>query len=202
MTQPRMAGRPGRFGRMSFSMLMTGYPTQDIPAGRVQGPALQGMFLHLLESVDPGAAQRLHEDNRYRPYTLSPLGIGDLSRTRPDAPFHGFSLPSRQRVSAGAACSLRITLLEDELFPTFSRYFLTRAAPSFHLGGVEFQVTNVLVTGGDQNPWSRYTPYPELLARGARPAGGRSRIGLRFLSPTSFRIGDVDLSLPLPRLVF
>jgi CRISPR-associated endoribonuclease Cas6 len=165
------------------------------------------MFLELLESVDPGVARRLHDDSRYRPYTLSPLSVGDLSTRAAgpgtaDAPFGGFRLPSRRRLRANTPCSLRITLLEDDLFPTFSRYFLTRAEPSFRLGGVEFQVTNVLVTDSDRHPWSRYTPYTELLARAERPAAPPRRIGLHFCSPTSFRIGDVDLPLPLPRLVF
>lgn len=217
---------------MPFSMLMTGYPTQEIAMAQAQGPALQGMFLHLLESVDPGVAQRLHVDNRYRPYTLSPLEISvftqgqsssDFSRaargrTGKPAPgpfqagsgltgkfreirFDGFRLPGSQQLQPGDSCSVRITLLEDGLFPTFSRYFLTQAEPTFRLGSVDFQVTNVLVTGDNGNFWSRYTSYSDLIMRAARQ-GEQRRIALRFLSPTSFRNGDVDLPLPLPRLVF
>lgn len=195
---------------MPFSMLMTGSPTREIPIAHVQGPALQGMFLHLLESVDPDVMQRLHADNRYRPYTLSPLGIEgqptpDPSRegkfNRKGKFFEGFRLPGRQMIGTGDSCSVRITLLEDDLFPTFSRYFLTQAEPTFRLGSVEFQVTNVLVTGDDGNPWSRYISYPELISRAVRQQRQR-RIGLRFLSPTNFRNGDVDLPLPWPRLVF
>ncbi len=194
-------------------MLMTGYPTQEIPVGYVQGPALQGMFLHLLERVDPDVAQRLHADNRYRPYTLSPLGIeqpipgssreGKKSLSIPSRSglFQGFRLPGNQTIGAGDSCSVRVTLLEDDLFPTFSRYFLTQAEPTFRLGSVEFQVTNVLVTGDSGNPWSRYISYPELISRAAQQQRQR-RIGLCFLSPTNFRNGDVDLPLPWPRLVF
>ncbi|GAK61621.1 CRISPR-associated protein [Candidatus Vecturithrix granuli] len=184
-------------------MLMTGYPTQEIPAGYVQGPALQGMFLHLLESVDPAVMQRLHADNRYRPYTLSPLGVEDLPVSGPsrERNFQGFRLSRQEMLQPGQPCSVRITLLEDDLFPTFSRYFLAQAEPTFRLGNVEFQVTNVLVAGDNGNPWSRYISYPELIAHAARQQR-QCRIGLRFLSPTSFRNGDVDLPLPWPRLVF
>lgn len=175
------------------------------------------MFLHLISEVDPAVNQRLHDDSRYRPYTLSPLGLGDFSTTIPDerggsAPgqggprrrgggFQGFRISARQRLQPGRAYSVRITLLEDELFPTFSRYFLTRAEPTFQLGSVEFQVTNVLVSSDHGSPWSRYISYPELITRAVNKTRQR-RIGLRFLSPTSFRSGDVDLPLPLPRLVF
>ena len=214
---------------------------------QAQGPALQGMFLHLLESVDAGVAQRLHVDNRYRPYTLSPLGISTVTPGKPnpgparadrgltgkpspgparadrgltgkptpgparadrgltgkfrEVRFDGFRLPGSQQLQPGDPCSVRITLLEDSLFPTFSRYFLMQAEPTFRLGSVDFQVTNVLVTGDNGNPWSRYTSYPDLITQAARQ-GEQHRIALRFLSPTSFRNGDVDLPLPLPRLVF
>ncbi len=60
---------------MPFSLLVQGYPKTDVPAVHVQGPALQGMFLHLLQDVDPVVVRRLHDNSKYRPYTLSPLGI-------------------------------------------------------------------------------------------------------------------------------
>jgi hypothetical protein len=60
---------------MPMSLLIEGYPTADVPAALAQGPAVQGMFLELLGSVDAAVAQRLHDDSRYRPYTLSPLSI-------------------------------------------------------------------------------------------------------------------------------
>jgi len=185
---------------MPFSLLVQGYPKTDVPVAHVQGSALQGMFLHLIQEVDPELCKRLHEDNRYRPYTLSPLGIGEPTPDpSQEGNFQGFRLPRYQRLSAGTPCYLRTTLLEDMLFPAFSQYFLTRIEPTFRLGETEFTVTNVLSTSGHDNPWSAYCSYAELIERASQR---NRRITLRFLTPTSFRCGDVDLPLPLPRLVF
>ena len=106
---------------VSFSILVQGYPNDDVPVPHVQGPALQGMLLHLIRDVDPAVTERLHTDQKYRPYTLSPLGIGE-----PGTHFDGFRLPRQYDLQAGTPCYLRVTFLEDMLFPTFSRYFLDR----------------------------------------------------------------------------
>jgi CRISPR-associated endoribonuclease Cas6 len=198
---------------MPFSLLVQGYPKTDVPAVHVQGPALQGMFLHLIREVDPALCQRLHDDSKYRPYTLSPLGIGeptpDPSQEGKNTPlrppqggnaFLGFRLPRSRRISAETPCYLRITLLEDMLFPPFSQYFLSREEPTFRLGETEFAVTNVQGTSDHTNPWSTYWSYAELIERASQKKN--RRISLRFLTPTSFRFGDVDLPLPFPRLVF
>jgi CRISPR-associated endoribonuclease Cas6 len=179
---------------MPFSILIQAYPKTAAPVPHVQGPSLQGMFLQLIAEIDPALNQRLHEDNRYRPYTLSPLRIGDQDRE-----FDGFRWPRHQDIRAGTPCALRVTLLEDAIFPTFSRYFLDHPEPTFRLGEMEFAVTNVLATADAGSPWSDYCPYPELIDRASQTD---RRISVQFLSPTSFDIGDVDMPLPIPRLVF
>ena len=202
---------------MPFSLLLQGYPTTDVPVAHVQGPALQGMFLHLMQAVDPAVSARLHNDDKYRPYTLSPLGIGELTpghsqegKTHPypsqEGNFQGFRLPRESRLRSGAPCYLRITLLEDNLFPTFGRYFLDRAEPTFMLGETEFVVTGVMNESthpvplpGGESQWSQYLSYADLINRASQT---NRRISLRFLTPTSFRRGKVDFPLPDPRLVF
>ncbi len=179
---------------MPFSILIHGYPHHDAPVPHVQGPALQGMFLQLLREVDPAVCERLHDDSRYRPYTLSPLGLGE-----PAADFQGFCLPRQSDIRAGMSCYVRVTLLEDLLFPTFSEYFLAREEPTFRLGNTQFTVTNVPCTTEQSMPWSTYQTYATLIEH----ASPRSRkIRLSFLTPTSFRRGNVEFPLPDPRLVF
>jgi CRISPR-associated endoribonuclease Cas6 len=226
---------------MPFSIIVNGYPKDDVPVAHVQGPALQGMFLHLIEQVDPAVSARMHHDGHYRPYTLSPLGIGETPpyaplkggiSTPPRRGFRGFRLPQERMLRTGKPCYLRITLLEDNLFPTFSRYFLSRTEPTFRLGETQFAVTSVLATPENENDWSNYVSYDELIERARMqagrlhsqadsgltgndtplrpPQGGNSRlhsqelrrIKLYFVTPTSFSKGDMDLPLPLPRLVF
>lgn len=180
---------------MPFSIVMNGYPQHALPVAQAQGPALQGMLLHLLEQVDPAVSARLHNDNRYRPYTLSPLGIGERGRG-----FSGFRLPRERELRAGMPCYARVTFLEDGLFPTFSRFFLSAPNPTLRLGRTEFVVTEVLATPDSGNVWSSYVSYEQLIARNVERRD--RQIALRFVTPTSFRARDVDLPLPVPRLVF
>ncbi len=179
---------------MPFSIVMKGYPNSDVPAPQIQGSALQGMFLHLMDEVDPAAAQRLHDGKGYRPYTLSPLGIGIQGDT-----FQGFKMPREQKIRSGSLCYLRITLLDDMLFPTFSQYFLARPQPTYRLGNTQFIVTDVMATPENPHSWSQYLSYTELIENADRR---RRRIKLRFLTPTTFKRSDIDLPLPLPRFVF
>jgi CRISPR-associated endoribonuclease Cas6 len=179
---------------MPFSILINSYPKTDIPVAHVQGPMVQAMFLTLIQQVDPTVSARLHDDSGYRPFTLSPLGIyGEMSR------FQGFWLPHAQMLKQGTACYLRVTLLDDALFPIFSRSFLENTEPTFVLGETEFEVSEVISTSDNGNEWSRYQSYPELIDQAFQQ---RRRIQLRFLTPTSFSQGKTDLPLPLPRLVF
>ncbi len=188
---------------MPFSIVMNGFPTESVPVTDVQGSALQGMFLHLVHDVDPDVSARLHGDNTYRPYTLSPLGIGEQGKQ-----FRGFRLPRDRAIRSGTPCYVRVTLLDDALFPTFSHYFLTaRSNPTFRLGNADFSITSVLATSENDNEWSRYSSYQELIQRHTErkhipAAPAHRRIKLHFLTPTCFSKGDIDLPLPLPRFVF
>ncbi|PID56981.1 CRISPR-associated endoribonuclease Cas6 [candidate division KSB3 bacterium] len=179
---------------MPFSILLQGYPTENAPVPHVQGATVQGMFLNLLEQVDPTVARRLHDDSKYRPYTLSPLGIGEPTKN-----FDGFRLPCQYDLRAGTPCYLRICLLEDSIFPTFSRYFLDRPEPLFRLGGSNFKVTDVLVSQNGSSPWCAYVPYEQLIDTASHSL---RKITLQFLTPASFRRGNVDFPLPDSRLVF
>ena len=181
---------------MPCSLIVNGYPNHAVPPAHVQGPVLQGMFLHLMTEVDPTVGGRLHADSRYRPYTLSPLGIGERGKT-----FRGFQLPREKLLPAGTPCYFRVTFLDDLLLPIFARYFLSRQEPTFRLGEIEFTVTQIIANPESGNVWSQASSYNELIAR-AQQANPQRQLSLRFLTPTSFRKGDVDLPLPLPRLVF
>ena len=179
---------------MPFSLLMCGYPTADAPMAAMQGPAVQGMFLHLIEMVDVDVNRRLHNDDKYRPYTVSPLGLGD-----PGQHLYGNWLAREARVARGTPCYVRLTLLEDALFPTFARYFLEHVNPTFRLGDTEFVVTDVMGENHARTLWNQYVTYAELIQRASAQ---QRKITLNFLTPTSFRRGNVDFPLPDPRLVF
>jgi len=180
---------------MPFSFVLQGYPQNDVPVAHVQGPMVQAMFLSLIQQVDPALSQRLHDESSYRPYTLSPLGLVKENRD-----FQEYWLPRDQILQMGTPCYVRITFLDDGLFPTFNSYFLNRLEPTFRLGETAFAVTNILCGPDDSEGWGKYLSYAELIDGALRH--NRRQIKLRFFTPTSFSAGRIDLPLPLPRLVF
>ena len=60
-------------------------------------------------------------------------------------------------------------------------------------------VTDVLTGVDSQQRWGKFCPYSTLVERASDT---ECQIHLRFLTPTSFRTGDVDMLLPVPRLMF
>lgn len=181
---------------MPCSLLVYGYPYSDVSAASVQGAALQGMFLHLMEHVQPGLSARLHEAQNARPYTLSPLGIGTRGQD-----FRAFRLPKDARIAANTPCFFRVTLLDDTLLPLFANYFFTGDEPTFRLGETDFGVNRIQIMPEGASNLAQCVSYPELCER-VRQTRLRRRLTLRFMTPTCFSKGDLDVPLPIPRLVF
>ena len=148
------------------------------------------MFLTLIQQEDRALAVRLHDEPGYRPFTLSPLGIYGEARR-----FQGFWLPKDRLIKAGSVCYLRLTLLDDALFPILTRSF-ERQESRFFLGETKF-ITAPLPGAGSEGVY--YQSYPELIDRAIH---SRRKLKLRFLTPTSFSQGKTDLPLPVPQLVF
>lgn len=181
---------------MPFSILLNMSPQTDVPVAHVQGSALQGMFLHLMQQIDPAVSAQLHDEAGYRPFTLSPLGVyNEVSR------FQGFWLPGDTILSPKTACYVRVTLLDDALFSVFNQYFQSVSKAIVTLAETEFVVTDMLNASDTRNEWSRSSTYPELIDQALRHQRKR-KLRLRFMTPTSFSQGKIDLPLPLPRLVF
>jgi CRISPR-associated endoribonuclease Cas6 len=90
---------------------------------------------------------------------------------------------------------LRITLLIDSLFNPFVKYFLETSRPALNVGNTTLRVRELLSSEGK---WSGYQTYQALCDSAATD----KEITLVFASPTAFRQGDLDLPLPVPRLIF
>jgi CRISPR-associated endoribonuclease Cas6 len=180
---------------MPFSLVVHSVPQTDAPVTHVQGRVLHALFLHLIDQIDPALAERLHEQNQFRPFTLSPLAASqDVERS------HTAWMPPRRMLPLGTLTLFRMTFLDDTLFPAFSQSIFTLRTPDIRLGGTMFTITDIVTSARrSKNRWSRFVSYPDLIKQASRT---RRNIPLRFLSPTTFGFGDSDLPLPLPRLVF
>lgn len=179
---------------MPFSLVVQSVPHTDVSLSSVQGHLLHALFFHLIGQIDHDLAQRLHEQNRSRPFTLSPLAVSqELERS------HIAWMPRSQKLTPETTASFRITFLDDALFPAFSQSIFTLRSPDIRLGGTMFTITDIVTSARTNNRWSRFVSYPDLIKQASRT---RREITLRFLTPTTFGFGDSDLPLPLPRLVF
>jgi CRISPR-associated endoribonuclease Cas6 len=181
---------------MPFSILIQCTPLDDVPVAHVQGANIQAMFLDRIQALDPSLMPRLHDEPGYRPFTLSPLGIAGEKGY-----FQGFRLPREHLITKKSVCYLRMTLLDDELFPVVCQGFRDTDTTTFVLRDCTFAITDVLTTNDADSIWSFSYSYPDLIDR-ALQYQRRKNIQFRFLTPTSFRQDNLDLPLPLPRLIF
>lgn len=149
--------------------------TNDGRIPLTHGALAHAAFLDLVRAADPDLASRLHDRNARQPFTLSPLR--DLPPPRPDG--RGYHLQSGRRAS------LRLTLLNPDLFAAFlQRLLVVGPRLRLHLGDVAFAVESVLGAPGS-HPWAGYTTTGELRSR----AGTEPCIHMVFASPTAVNLG-------------
>lgn len=89
----------------------------------------------------------------------------------------------------------RVTFLDDSLSNPFFSFFLEKPGIKLNLGQQQFKVKELKIS---RNPWCAYTDYRSLF----KSRDFSKEITLEFRTPTCFRQGNLDLPLPLPRLVF
>lgn len=185
---------------MLTALVLTLRPTTAATVPAFLGRAAHAWFLDQLHQTDPDLAQRLHEPNTPRPFTVSPLWCSSSRRRG-----------GRHRLYPDSPCYLRITSIENDLSSRLLNTFAPRwAGATMHLTGVPFEVTSVAATPSD-HPQAGRLSYEALVERIQQTPPPRHAT-LRFLTPTVFRrspspeapFGDdaYDLPFPEPELLF
>lgn len=159
---------------------------------RMLGMAAHGWLLDWVRQQDPGLADRLHQANALRPFTVSDVVWNEC--LPPGLPY------SRAEVPAGFAGRLRITSLD----PALSRLLATRRRSllerPLRLDEVDLTATGMAVSPAEHREAGSIGRLD--LLRMAAPPVPEAGIDLRFVSPTVFRQNKRDVYLPEPRLVF
>jgi CRISPR-associated endoribonuclease Cas6 len=143
-------------------------------------------------------ASRLHAPQQAKPFTTA-----IMARPRGDRA-HGTSTPG-QRVSRHtdepSEVKIRITLLDDVLYPLVSQFFLQNLGdmPLLRLGHSPLLVSRVLATPESGDTWAGFARFENLLTAASATATSWM---IHFATPTSFKAGDAELPLPIPRLCF
>ena len=174
---------------MLTSLVLTLRPLQAASKPSNLGRAVHALLLRWVHGADPALAAALHESDSPRPFTCSNL-LGGQRRA------------GSLRLDPDQDYWLRVTSLSAELSELLRQAVLDQPPPDLELDSTTFRVLSATADPA-RHPWAGSISYQELAAAhllaDAAPA---ARLGLRFISPTSFRSGGMNVPLPLPDLVF
>ncbi len=172
---------------MLLSLLLTLTPTEPTTLEGFYGRQAQAWFLGQIAQHDPGMAERLHNYNGMRPYTISSLIVPQGGRRGENGTIH---------VVPGNQVQLRITSLSAPLSELILTKIVTSLPQKLRLKWSHFRELRL----SKENDWDGEASFEGLVEQGAR-SGGESAT-LEFFSPTAFRSGQVDLTLPTPDQVW
>lgn len=185
---------PADRGNMPWTEICSGKPAA--------GGIIPGLPLHLLPREQPGPGDKNRYRQTGRDITPEPAGNtqGQGVSPRPVRESHLKQAGSAPPIlPAGSLCRVRFTLLEDRPFLQLAGYLLgIHRGVGLKLMGSPVTAKDVLVVPTAEDPWPGHADPLDLYEQ----ATGGDTIGLIFASPTTFRRGDKNMPLPLPRLVF
>lgn len=188
---------------MPHSLVLNLLPTSPISPKYLTGKHLHALFLTLVSSVDQSLGDRLHEQQKEKAFTLSPLqvtgnreqAIENRNRVTSSIQYH-YSQP----ISTGTPCWWRVSLLDDSLFSHLTPLWLNlNPSQPWHLGSADLQITSILGTAQSTQPWANFSPYAQLYDQASdttRP------LSFRLCTPATFRQGKYDSALPTRECVF
>ena len=176
------------------------------PSGTVapedrQGQKALALFLEeLIQKQDAALAMRLHAPRNAKPFTTAILPRARMDR-EPRARAATEYTGSRQTVPQAGEMQIRITLLDDSLYPRVSQFFLQHldGVPLLRLGRSVLAVSRVMTTPESGEPWASFARFDALLASASEHD---TAWHIQFVTPTVFKTGEADMPLPIPRLCF
>jgi CRISPR-associated endoribonuclease Cas6 len=192
---------------MLVSWVITLQPEEAVTVPIDLGRATQAWFLTQVQQADPALAQRLHEPNAPKPFTVSAL-----RGTGPGSQGQVVLKPEREYW-------LRATSFEPELSQRLLEEVVPALPDQVRLAGTAFALKKATCNPGE-HPWAGQTTFEALAQEhllGAREPD--RKLTLRFASPTTFRrtrgetsltddqgrayqVAGHNVALPLPGLVF
>lgn len=179
---------------MPHSLILNIIPKSAIPSQYLSGRHYHALFLSLVSSVDRKLGDYLHDATADKAFTLSPLQVkGGKFNSQ-------LQWEHKQVIPAGTACWWRVSLLDDTLFSKLTQLWLNiNPEHPWHLGPADLYITSILGTPQSTQPWANACSYTQLYEQ----ASEENRIiNLAFSTPTAFRQGKFDSTLPTRECVF
>ncbi|MBH8553479.1 CRISPR-associated endoribonuclease Cas6 [Nostocaceae cyanobacterium CENA357] len=184
---------------MPHSLALNLLPQSPIPPQYLTGRHLHALFLTLVSSVDTALGDRLHDSTADKAFTLSPLQTNSplLKGGKGGSKLQH---SHQQPIPAGTPCWWRISLLDDTLFGKLTQLWLNlNPNRPWHLGPADLYITSIQGTPQSMQPWANAKTYAQLYEEAS---DRHSTIDLTFSTPTAFRQGKYDTTLPTRECVF
>ncbi len=143
------------------------------------GDVARAALFNLIRQGDSPLAERLHDDNSAKPYTIS---LVDGHKRGKDRALH---------FGEGDPAEWRFSLMIEPAFEALLRkYLLDRSLPHIRIGAVPFAVVDAFASGAGHAE-SGHTSIQEMTARyDVAPEALPASVKLDFRSPTAFNLGQ------------
>ena len=174
-----------------FAILLRLHPVESGWVSPTSGNQAHAVFLDIVRQSDPELAERLHQADKRRPFTVSLLqGFNQLTKEQYD---DAMAYGKKVLVSPGQIYWLRFTMLDTGVFGSLVQHFLAR--PNFsaiRIGDTYFEIGRLIgpphPNGSSTNPWVAYSSFADLSkSRFTEPL---SRYQFEFATPTAFSLGQ------------
>ena len=172
---------------MLLSLLLTLTPTKPIILEGFYGRQAQAWFLGQIAQHDAEMAEDLHRHNGMRPYTVSSLIVRKGGPRGENGSI---------QVVPGNEIQLRITSLSEPLSELILTKIVTHLPQKLRLKWAEFKELRL----SEENHWDGEATFQSLVDDAAK--SDSQSVTLEFASPTAFRSGQVDITLPTPDQVW
>lgn len=180
---------------MPHSLVLNLLPLSPIYPNFLSGRHLHALFLTLVSSVDKTLGDYLHQEKADKAFTLSPLQVSCRTNLS-----HLLQWKYQQPILPETPCWWRISLLDDALFSQLTQLWLNiNPKHPWHLGAADLQVISILGTVQSTQPWSNSCLYKQLYEQASET---ERSFHFTFATPTAFRQGSYDTSLPTRESIF
>ncbi len=177
---------------MPYSLVLNIIPLSSISPKYLEGRHLNALFLQVVNSVAPDLAQYFHDSQINKSFTISTLQTSTKNEFLHS--YHSQSIPQNK------SCWWRISLLDDSIFHQLTKLWLNlNPQKPWHLGNADLYITSILGTPRNEQPWANACTYQQLYEQASET---ERLFKFTFATPTAFRQGKYDTSLPTPESVF
>ena len=184
---------------MPQSLVLNLTTQSTIPAPQTQGVALQQLFFHLIDIVDPELGHVLRRDKENRDYSLSAIQtVPPAARQSSVQSSVQLQYVRAQAIAPNTNCWWRISFLDDELFDHLIFLWRQFKGEVFPLGDGEVKISQV-TANPIKSSWADSCSYRDIYEKAD---AYQHSIHLQFVTPTTFKAGGLYTPLPTPEVVF